>query len=96
MRRVIGRIRKIIGMTGLALVSFSTAQAQTAGATQEPMLGAPVPWGMGLQASGGPIKEAINDFNSLVFWLMVGVTIFVALQRQTEPGALAEQPQHAA
>jgi cytochrome c oxidase subunit 2 len=33
---------------------------------------------MGLQASGGPIKDAISSFNSLVFWIIVVITIFVA------------------
>jgi len=33
---------------------------------------------MGLQASGGPIKTAIHDFNQMVFWIMVAITIFVA------------------
>jgi cytochrome c oxidase subunit 2 len=43
------------------------------------MVGAPQPWGMGLQASGGPIKDAISSFNTLVFWMMVAITIFVAV-----------------
>ena len=43
------------------------------------MVGAPVPWGMGLQQSGGPIKDAISSFNELVFWLMAGITVFVAV-----------------
>ena len=46
---------------------------------QAPMVGAPVPWAMGLQESGGPIKDAISSFNELVFWLMVAITIFVAI-----------------
>ena len=41
-------------------------------------LGVPTPWGMGLQASGGPIKTAIHDFNQMVFWIMVAITVFVA------------------
>ncbi|MBB3897174.1 cytochrome c oxidase subunit II [Roseococcus suduntuyensis] len=45
----------------------------------EPMVGAPVPWAMGLQASGGPIKDAIGSFNTLVFNIIVVITIFVAL-----------------
>jgi cytochrome c oxidase subunit II len=46
---------------------------------QAPMVGAPIPWGMGLQESGGPIKDAISSFNSLVFWIIVVITIFVAI-----------------
>lgn len=74
-RRVIGRIGRIfgiaiLGMSALAGVAFAQEQA--------PMVGAPVPWGMGLQVSGGPIKDAISSFNELVFWLMAGITVFVA------------------
>lgn len=41
------------------------------------MVGAPTAWGMGLQESGGAIKDAISDFNALVFWIIVAITIFV-------------------
>lgn len=75
-RRVIGRIGRILGMSFLSVSAMAgAALAQT----EAPMVGAPTPWGMGLQASGGPIKDAISSFNSLVFWLMVAVTIFVAI-----------------
>ena len=40
-------------------------------------LGVPTAWGTGLQASGGPIKTAIHEFNELVFWIMVAITVFV-------------------
>ena len=62
-------------MAVLGAVAFAgVASAQA----PEPMVGAPVPWAMGLQSSGGPIKDAISSFNELVFWLMAGVTVFVA------------------
>ncbi|UPY37971.1 cytochrome c oxidase subunit II [Sediminicoccus sp. KRV36] len=61
----------VLGVTALAGMAWAQAQP--------PMVGAPVPWGMGLQESGGPIKDAISSFNELVFWLMVAVTIFVAM-----------------
>jgi cytochrome c oxidase subunit 2 len=41
------------------------------------MVGAPAPWGMGLQPSGGVIKERIASLNSLVFFIIVAITIFV-------------------
>ena len=47
-------------------------------ALAEGMVGAPHAWGMGLQAAGGPIKEAIHDFNTLVFAIIVVITVFVA------------------
>ena len=40
-------------------------------------LGVPTAWGVGLQASGGPIKTAIHDFNEMVFWIIVAITVFV-------------------
>lgn len=42
------------------------------------MTGAPVPWGMGLQQAGGVLKRTIHDFNELVFWIIVVITVFVA------------------
>jgi cytochrome c oxidase subunit 2 len=84
MRHVIGAFRgmtgRLSGLMGLALLAAAVvlgapfaALAQDAG-----MVGAPVPWGMGLQQSGGPIKDAISSFNTLVFWIIVVITIFVA------------------
>ncbi|MFC7737143.1 cytochrome c oxidase subunit II [Roseomonas sp. GCM10028921] len=41
-------------------------------------IGAPVPWGTGLQEAFGPVKVAIHDFNDLVLYIIVAITIFVA------------------
>ncbi len=49
------------------------ALAQETGA-----VGAPVPWGLDMQTPFGPVKQAIYDFDKLVFWLMAGVVVFVA------------------
>lgn len=67
------RIWAAIGSFALAVL----AMAATPALAEEPMVGAPHPWGMGLQAAGGPIKEWIHDFNSLVFAIIVVITIFV-------------------
>lgn len=40
-------------------------------------MGQPTPWGIGLQPSAGPVKEAIHDFNTLVLWIIVIITAFV-------------------
>jgi cytochrome c oxidase subunit 2 len=81
MRHVIGKVGRMTarfsgaaaaGILGLALAS-GAALAQG-----EPMIGAPQPWGTGLQASGGVVKDAISSFNTLVFWIMVAITVFVA------------------
>jgi cytochrome c oxidase subunit 2 len=68
-------------MAGLVGFASMPVLAQGAGQPGEgtAMLGAPVPWGLGLQPSGGPIKDAISDFNALVFWIIVAITIFVAI-----------------
>ena len=39
--------------------------------------GAPIPWGIGLQPAGGVVKEAIHDFNTLVLWIIIAISIFV-------------------
>jgi len=67
---VIGRILGMAGILALAIGSAASAS--------ETVIGAPVPWGMGMQISGGPVKDAIQSFNSLVFWIIVAITIFVA------------------
>lgn len=84
MRHVIGAFRKmtgrVAGLLGLACLAgaLATFGVPAAALAQEAMIGAPQPWGMGLQASGGPIKDAISSFNALVFWIIVAITIFVA------------------
>jgi len=84
MRHVISAFRGMTGGTAKAFLLALVALAAGAGAALaqgagEAMTGAPVPWGIGLQPSGGPIKDAISSFNSLVFWIIVAITIFVFL-----------------
>jgi cytochrome c oxidase subunit 2 len=77
-----GRMARIPGAIAMALALLAagagSALAQEA-APQGPMIGAPLPWGVGLQPSGGAVKDAISSFNSLVFWIIVVITIFVAI-----------------
>ena len=84
MRRVIGSGLRWLGRAaslGLAVLGgagAALAQGQGGIAGSEPtQLGAPTPWGLGLQASGGVVKSAISDFNTLVLWIIVAITIFV-------------------
>lgn len=82
MRQAIGTLLARMGRaSGTVAMAFALLAlgAGTALAQQSPMVGAPIPWGMGLQASGGPIKDAISSFNALVFWIIVAITIFVFL-----------------
>jgi cytochrome c oxidase subunit II len=63
--------RKTWWVAGLAWL------AMAGGAWAQGMVGAPEPWGMGLQESGGAVKAAIHALNDLVFWIIVAITIFV-------------------
>ncbi len=75
MRAIFGRAGTTLAVACAGLAAFAgAALAQQAGET---VLGVPVPWGMGFQPSGGPVKDAISDFNALVFWIIVGITVFV-------------------
>jgi len=76
MRRVIGRIGRNLGLAVLAAAGIWGAGVSDARA--QDMVGAPHNWAMGLQAAGGPIKERIHDFNDLLLWIIVIITIFVA------------------
>ncbi|MEN9498985.1 MAG: cytochrome c oxidase subunit [Pseudomonadota bacterium] len=71
-RLIVGLGRRLAGVAagvmGLVLAVPALAQG---------LVGAPAPWGMGLQPSGGPIKDAIGSFNSLVFGIITVITIFV-------------------
>lgn len=43
----------------------------------QPMVGAPEPWGIGLQTAGGVLKDAIHDFNTLVLYIIIAISVFV-------------------
>ncbi len=43
----------------------------------EELVGQPTPWGIGLQPSAGPVKEAIHHFNDLVLWIIIPIAVFV-------------------
>ena len=70
---------KRIGAAMGGLAAAFAAMVAAAPAWAQGAVGAPQAWGMGLQESGGPIKEAIHDFNTLVFSIIVGITIFVLI-----------------
>ncbi|UFN51225.1 cytochrome c oxidase subunit II [Roseomonas sp. OT10] len=64
-------------MRGAALAGL-LGMLPSLAAAQEPVLGQPHAWGVDLQASAGVVKDAIHDFNQLVLWIIVAITIFVA------------------
>jgi len=67
-------VRRIFAAKGgiAAILACAVGPAWAEGA-----VGAPVPWGMGLQESGGVIKTWLHQFNDLVFWIIVAITLFV-------------------
>jgi len=76
-----GGMRRILS-TALALMLMAGSGAMAQSPPSAPggeAIGAPVPWGIDLQDSMGPVKEAIHDFNSLVLWIIIGIVIFVAI-----------------
>lgn len=66
----------LLGAAGSALAQDNRASGGIAGETHS-SLGAPIAWGTGLQPSAGPVKDAIHDFNTLVLWIIIAITIFV-------------------
>ncbi|MDB5373920.1 MAG: coxB [Belnapia sp.] len=87
MQRLIGRwfgkasglaLAALFGMAGVVGPALAQPSGGIAGATHSGF-GAPVPWGIGLQPAGGPVKEAIHDFNSLVLWIIIIITAFVSV-----------------
>ena len=58
-----------LALCGQALAQDNRDSGGIVGETHS-SLGAPIPWGLGLQPAGGPVKEAIHDFNTLVLWII--------------------------
>ncbi len=75
MQRVMGRGFRFGGLA-LASLAALALWIGTAGAA-EPMIGAPVPWGLGLQEAGGALKERIHEFNTVVHYIIVVISAFV-------------------
>ena len=65
------------GAAALSLLQAGPALAQDAGAAGQPMVGQPHAWALGLQPAGGVVKEAIHDFNQLVLWIIIAISVLV-------------------
>jgi cytochrome c oxidase subunit 2 len=72
---LIGRSLKISAPVLAGLLGIMAFWAAPAAA--EAAVGAPHAWGMGLQEAFGPVKEAIHDFNNLVLWIIIIISVFV-------------------
>jgi len=79
------------------VASAGAALAQEAG------LGAPFDWQMGFQESANPVMREIVEFHNFMLWLITAIVIFVLglmlynhvpVQREVEPCAGEEHPQH--
>jgi cytochrome c oxidase subunit 2 len=78
MQRLIGsRFGAAFGRMTALVMGLLAAWPAAAQEQQQGMLGAPVPWGLGLQGSGGAVKDQIGNFNSLVLWIIIAITVFV-------------------
>jgi cytochrome c oxidase subunit II len=66
---------------GAAAAAWAQDNRSSGGVTGETTssLGAPIPWGIGLQPGAGPVKDAIHDFNTTVLWIIIVITVFVML-----------------
>ena len=66
---------------GTAAAAWAQDNRSSGGVTGETpsSLGAPIPWGIGLQPGAGPVKDAIHDFNTTVLWIIIVITVFVML-----------------
>ncbi|MFC0389540.1 cytochrome c oxidase subunit II [Muricoccus vinaceus] len=79
MLRIFSKAGALWAALGLMLLSGGGAFAQSPAPTPGgEALGAPQPWGLGLQEAFGPVKAAIHDFNDLVLYIIIAITIFVA------------------
>jgi cytochrome c oxidase subunit 2 len=68
---VLGGAAAVAGLAGLLLAAGPAAAASTTD------LGAPVPWGMGMQASASPVKDRIHSLHDLLLVIITLITIFV-------------------
>jgi cytochrome c oxidase subunit 2 len=64
-------------LLAVACVFSAPAAGPASAQTAQGVVGAPTPWGVDLQPAAGPVKEAIHDFNVLVLWIIIIITLFV-------------------
>jgi cytochrome c oxidase subunit 2 len=72
------------GLAALLALTAAPAFAQGAATgaaapntSASPEVIAPIDWAIGLQRSAGPVKDAIHDFNDLVLYIIIAITVFV-------------------
>lgn len=72
---------KASGLAAAALPAIACVFSMLAGPasaqTAQGAVGAPTNWAVFLQPAAGPVKEEIHDFNNLVLWIIIIITLFV-------------------
>lgn len=68
--RVSGRVVGL-GLAGVA------ALAVASGASAAGEVGAPTPWGLGMQAAASPVKEGVASLHNLILVIITLITLFV-------------------
>ena len=66
-------LTRFAGRHWAALLGFAATLAALPAAAQ-----VPAPWQMGMQAAHSPVEHGIQSLNTLVLWIIVIITIFVA------------------
>ena len=64
-------IRRSAAMAAILFASAGSALAQG-------IVRAPHDWEIGFQAAGGPVQARIESLNSLIMWIITGITLLVA------------------
>ncbi len=80
MMRAQGRCRQTVrGVLGVAALAGLAAMVLAVGAADASTteVGAPVPWGMGMQASASPVKDRIHSLHNFLLVIITLITIFV-------------------
>lgn len=72
-RRFLGAFGGTAAILGLAALLAATSPA--AASTTD--VGAPVPWGIGMQASASPVKDRIHGLHDMVLVIITLITVFV-------------------
>jgi cytochrome c oxidase subunit 2 len=60
---------RLLGITSLVLVAIGAASAYAA---------YPIDWGIGMQQAASPVKERMDEFHTLIMWIITGIVLLVS------------------
>ncbi len=72
------RPRLLARAAGAALLLPALVTAAGAQTVGDPTVHAPHPWQIGMQAAFSPVERSIHSLNTLVTWIIILITVFVA------------------